>query len=270
MPISERTESKYNNDIGHSNSKLVDNINNNNKDSFNDNKRKVRFNSFSNPLYKKDEKNHQNSIIFKNYFGDLFEEEEDETEKENIIRTEGTITHKDNLIKEKEYNPSDYSIVLNLSQDKILFNNLQYDSVFIHDIDPFKEKSIQKNQSSTNFNILDELKEEEKKENKNKSDNNNNKDNFNEKSINCNKNLKNEKNEKYKRASVKFDENQINSHKKSTKSKKERKNNRKNKGNDTSRELLKNKFLKFVKKYASNSRNYSLSDDVEIGILFIK
>jgi len=265
MPITKKTESDYSeNNITRIDSKLMDNSVDSNKDSFTKSKRKVRFNSFS----KKDEKSHQNSIIFKNYFGDSFEEGADDSEKDNNIRTENIIAHEETSRKEKEYNPNDYSIVLNLSQDKILFNNIQYDSMFIHDIDPFKEESVQKVQNNTNFNILDELKDEEKKENIVNNSNNNNNSNenkFSEKSPNDNKSLKkDEKGGKNKRNSVKFDEKQLSLNKKSTKSKKGKKNNRKNKGNDSSRELLKNKFLKFIKKYASNSKNYSLSDDVEI------
>jgi len=265
MPITKKTESDYSeNNITRIDSKLMDNSVDSNKDSFTKSKRKVRFNSFS----KKDEKSRQNSIVFKNYFGDSFEEGADDSEKDNNIRTENIIAHEETSRKEKEYNPNDYSIVLNLSQDKILFNNIQYDSMFIHDIDPFKEESVQKVQNNTNFNILDELKDEEKKENIVNNSNNNNNSNenkFSEKSPNDNKSLKkDEKGGKNKRNSVKFDEKQLSLNKKSTKSKKGKKNNRKNKGNDSSRELLKNKFLKFIKKYASNSKNYSLSDDVEI------
>jgi len=235
MTIKERiSESEYNNDIK--------------------SKRKVRFNSFnnsmSNPLYKKEEKN---SILFRNYFDDAFDNIE--TEDTENTRTEHDINYKN----KSNNNPNDYSIVLNLSQDKILFNNLQYDSMFIHDIDPFKEKDTLKkeNKENKNFNdnILDELKEEEKKEKKN-----NNNDYFNEKPPNYDSSKK-EKQDKKEKTSVKFDENQINNFKKSSKKGKK---NEKKKGNDTTRELLKNKFLRFVKRYATNSKNYSLSDDVEI------
>jgi hypothetical protein len=208
-----------------------------------------------NPLYVKNEKSSQNSILFKNYFSDSFEDENDETEKENNIRTEDTRTLREN--SKNEYNPSNNSIILNFNQDKILFNNLQYDSIFIRDIDPFKERNIQNNEN-TNFNgnILDELKKEENKENNKRNDYNNENILHDEYST--------IKSKKDKRSSIKFDEEQRNNNKISSKSRKSKKNNKKNKGNDTTRELLKNKFLKFIKKYSSNSKNYSLSDDVEI------
>jgi hypothetical protein len=236
------------------------------KDSFTTkSKRRIRFNSFSNSFSKKDGKSHQNSILFKNYFGDSFEDENDETEKEINTKTEDNITPRES--RESLIQKTDRSNVFNLSQDKILFNNLQYDSMFIREIDPFKEKSIVlKNQNSQfNGNILDELKEEEKKEEEKKENENKNNDNdkyFDEKPPSYNSTFK--KGKKSKRNSVRFNEEEINNHKKSSKSKKGKKNAKKNKGNDTTRELLKNKFLKFVKKYASNSKNYSLSDDVEI------
>ncbi|ORX64049.1 hypothetical protein BCR32DRAFT_298231 [Anaeromyces robustus] len=253
MTIKERTiESEYNNI---SDSKM--NKNDTSKNSFTKSKRKVRFNSFSdsisNPLYKKEERN---SILFKNYFDDAFDNLE--TEDVDTTRTENGINYKNDF----NNNPNDFSIVLNLSQDKILFNNLQYDSMFIHDIDPFKDKDTsKKNNKEDNFhnNILDELKEEEEKENREKKNKYN--DYFNEKPPSYFDSSKMEKQAKNKKASVKFDENQINNYKKSSKKGKK---NEKKKGNDTTRELLKNKFLKFVKRYASNSKNYSLSDDVEI------
>ena len=251
-----------NNNIASSESKLLDNVNIINKNSSSSkSKRKVKFNSINNsmdnPLYVKNEKSSQNSILFKNYFSDSFEDENDETEKENNIRTEDTRTLREN--SKNEYNPSNNSIILNFNQDKILFNNLQYDSIFIRDIDPFKERNIQNNEN-TNFNgnILDELKKEENKENNKRNDYNNENILHDEYST--------IKSKKDKRSSIKFDEEQRNNNKISSKSRKSKKNNKKNKGNDTTRELLKNKFLKFIKKYSSNSKNYSLSDDVEIGI----
>jgi len=169
-----------NNNIASSDSGSMDTTNDVDvsKDSFTTkSKRRIRFNSFSNSFSKKDGKSHQNSILFKNYFGDSFEDENDETEKEINTKTEDNITPRES--RESLIQKTDRSNVFNLSQDKILFNNLQYDSMFIREIDPFKEKSIVlKNQNSQfNGNILDELKEEEKKEEEKKENENKNNDN---------------------------------------------------------------------------------------------
>ncbi|ORX58459.1 RNI-like protein [Piromyces finnis] len=219
-------------------------------------KRRVRFNSFNNnlnnPLYKKEEKS---TTLFRNYFDGSFDNFE--TENDNDSLTEDTITlHKNqNQINNDEYKES--SAILNISQDKLLFNNPQYDSMFIHDIDPFKEKSF--HNTTESINILDTLNEDEKETKKEikliyESDGKPpNYFDFNTKG-------------KSKNVSVKFDENQLHHNQKNLKSHrtKKGKKNEKKKKNDTTRELLKNKFLKFVKKYASSSNNYSLSDDIEI------
>jgi len=247
-------ESEFNTNTVNSDSKLKWNDDADiSRNSFNKSKRRIRFNSFSsstsNPLYKRD-----NSSLFRNYFNDSYEKFV--TEDDDEAGTEDTITL--NKSPFNNNNSNENSLTLNISKDKLLFNNIQYDSFFIHDIDPFKEtSSSQKNYSNTGFtgNILDELKEDEKKDDK-----------YIENSM-INPNYYSEKPPSYcfdspKKESVRFNEEQLNS--KNIKPSRIKKG-KKGKKNDTTRELLKNKFLKFVKKYASNSNNYSLSDDVEIG-----
>jgi len=246
-------ESEFNTNTVNSDSKLKWNDDADiSRNSFNKSKRRIRFNSFSsstsNPLYKRD-----NSSLFRNYFNDSYEKFV--TEDDDEAGTEDTITL--NKSPFNNNNSNENSLTLNISKDKLLFNNIQYDSFFIHDIDPFKEtSSSQKNYSNTGFtgNILDELKEDEKKDDK-----------YIENSM-INPNYYSEKPPSYcfdspKKESVRFNEEQLNS--KNIKPSRIKKG-KKGKKNDTTRELLKNKFLKFVKKYASNSNNYSLSDDVEI------
>ncbi|OUM56558.1 hypothetical protein PIROE2DRAFT_65471 [Piromyces sp. E2] len=153
--MSSRTGSSYINNEINSDSKFEEN-NNINKNSFtNKNKRRVKFNSSSNnynPLYKKEEKS---STLFRNYFDGSFDSFE--TEDDNNSLTEDTIT----LSKRstKSYDDNENSVILNISQDKLLFNNPQYDSMFIQDIDPFKEKSFHNNKE--NNNILNALIEDE-------------------------------------------------------------------------------------------------------------
>jgi len=159
-------QSEFNANRVNSDSKLkLDDDANISKNSFNKSKRRIRFNSFSsssNPLYKRD-----NSSLFRNYFNDSYEKFV--TEDDNEIGTEeDTITLNKSPIKNNT--SDDHSITLNISKDKMLFNNIQYDSFFIHDIDPFKETiNSQKNYNNNNGftgNILDELKEDEKKDDK--------------------------------------------------------------------------------------------------------
>jgi len=252
MSSIQRTDSGFINKDLDSDSKFEDNRSINKNSFSNKSKRRVRFNSFGNslinPLYKKEEKS---STLFGNYFDGSFENFE--TEDDNNSLTEDTITL--NKHSNKNYEDNENSVILNISQDKLLFNNPQYDSMFIHDIDPFKEKSFHNNKE--NNNILDALKEDDKevKEENNINDVNERPPSYSDSS----------KKEKNKNTSVKFDETQI-KNQKSSKSRhyKKGKRNEKKKKNDKTRELLKNKFMKFVKKYASNYNNYSLSDDVEI------
>jgi len=269
-------QSEFNANRVNSDSKLkLDDDANISKNSFNKSKRRIRFNSFSsssNPLYKRD-----NSSLFRNYFNDSYEKFV--TEDDNEIGTEeDTITLNKSPIKNNT--SDDHSITLNISKDKMLFNNIQYDSFFIHDIDPFKETiNSQKNYNNNNGftgNILDELKEDEKKDDKYIENSMINPNYYSERppsycfdspkkeSIRFNNSPKKESvrfNDSPKKESVRFNEEQLNP--KNIKPNRFKKG-KKGKKNDTTRELLKNKFLKFVKKYASNSNNYSLSDDVEI------
>jgi len=233
------------------------------KNSFNKSKRRIRFNSFnskSSPLYKKEEKS---SALFRNYFDDSYEKFV--TEEDDEVRTEDTITLKKSPIKTN--NTDENSLTLNISKDKLLFNNIQYDSMFIRTIDPFKENTnknfLSHNDLGFTGNILDELKEEnEKIEDDDREDTEINTNYFNEKPPN------------YfispKKDSIKFEEDQQLSEKNNIKYKNGLRKGQKGKknGNDTTRELLKNKFLKFVKRYASNNNNNnidSISNDVEIG-----
>jgi len=233
------------------------------KNSFNKNKRRVIFNSFtskSNPLYKKEEKS---STLFRNYFDDSYEKFV--TEEDDEVRTEDTITLKKSPIKIN--NTDENSLTLNISKDKLLFNNIQYDSMFIRTIDPFKESTNKKILSHNGLgftgNILDELKEENgKNEEDDREDSEINTNYFNEKPPNYYISPKKE--------SIKFEEDQQLNEKNNIKSKNRLKKGQKGRknGNDTTRELLKNKFLKFVKKYASINNNNnnidSISNDVEI------